>query len=180
MNQAEKKKWKEAGGLKLYYTHEGIGIDSIVFDIGSYYGSWAKTIADKYGAHIYGFEPVQEFYRRARRGLKNYSKITMLPFGLGSHTRKETMFVSRDSSSLFFKKGKQETVRIISIEDFMSQFKIAFVDLACINIQGGEYELLNFMCSTGLVLKFNRILLQFHEYENIGSFAEREEIRKKL
>lgn len=179
----EQKRWVRDGGMELLYAVEGISSDSVIFDIGVYGGRWTKEIAERYGPNIYGFEPVKEFYRITEKALASYPKVKIFNFGLGGYTRQSLMSVNGSSSSLVEMGKKQEVVRIVSIKEFMSQRGIDFVDLASINIEGGEYELLDFMFSEGLMPTFGAILLQLHEHTkagDIGHRAEREAVREKL
>ena len=181
------KKWAGAGGLKLEHMFYGnIGPDSIVFDIGLNTGDWAKTIAERYDSHIYGFEPIKRFCQGAKENLTEYSKAKVFNFGLGGFTRQAIMAVDKASTTLVGAGNmfhEYKTVDIKSIKEFMSEQDIDFVDLAEINIEGAEYELLDFMCDTGLISKFGIIHLQLHEHGNtgtIGQFKEREAIRRRL
>jgi len=176
----EKQKWLRGDGPRLQYTFEHIGPDSVVFDIGLYKGNWSKIIAQKYNPHIYGFEPVCEFYLQAWEILAAYPKVKLFNFGLGNNTYRDRIFIRNDSSSLLGESDNCETVQIVSIKDFMLQSGIDFVDLACINIEGAEYKLLDFMFSEGLMPKFDAVFLQLHEMSVVGCRAEREDIRRNL
>lgn len=181
------KSWKRLGGLGLEHEYyKNINSDSVVFDIGLNEGAWSKTIAEKYNPYIYGFDPIERFCRVAQETLAEYPKAKIFNFGLGGLTRQAIIAVDRGSTT-FVEAGNMfheyQTVDIKSIKEFMSEQKIDFVDLAEINIEGAEYELLNFMCDTGLISKFGTILLQLHEHgdrKTTGQFEEREAIRRRL
>lgn len=179
MIEEEKRKWSKGGGQELLYAFEGIGSDSIVFDIGLYKGGWSERITRKYDPYIYGFEPVSEFYQDAQKALAKHPKVKVLNFGLGKNTRQATIYIKGDAASLMEGKGRRAEVEIKSIKEFMSEFNIDFVDLAAINIEGGEYELLDFMISAGLMPKFGMLLIQFHE-AGTGHRYKREVIRTML
>lgn len=163
MIKEEKQRWLEDGGQELQYDFEGIGPESIVFDIGLYTGNWSERIAQRYGPTIYGFEPVGEFYQKAKEVLAKYPKVTVFNFGLGRDTRQATIFVNRDATSLIDETGQPNLIEIKSIKDVMLEFDIDFVDLTSINIEGAEYELLDSMFSVGLMPEFGLLLIQFHE-----------------
>lgn len=162
----------------MQYTFEGVSPDSIVFDIGLFKGNWSEKIAQKYDPTIYGFEPVGEFYQDAKKGLAEYPKVKLFNFGLGKETRQAPIFVNGTLTSLINETGQplREVVEIKSIRDVMSEFDIDFVDLASINIEGGEYELLDYMIIAGLIPKFGSLFIQFHE---VNGF-HRVDIREKL
>lgn len=176
MNKEEKQRWLKDGGQELQYIFDGIGPGSILFDIGLYQGKWSKGMSEKYDPFIYGFEPVTEFFSDAQKVLEFNPKVKLFNFGLGGCTRESFIFVDGDATSLVTKCGREETVRIVSIKEVMSELGIVFIDLASINIEGGEYELLDCMFSEGLMPNFGSLLIQFHE----NGRNEREDIRKKL
>lgn len=176
-------RWFRNGGEKLQYNFEGIGPDSIIFDIGLHKGKWSAGMIHKYNCYIYGFEPVKEFYEDALKVFAGNSKVKLFNFGLAGNTRQAVISINEASSSLVGAGDRYEMVRVVSIKDFMSEHKIDFVDLASVNIEGAEYELLDSMFSENLMSKFGKILLQFHEHikiGNIGHLAERDAVRKKL
>lgn len=176
----EKQRWLQDNGPQLQHTFNLIGANSVIFDIGLYKGDWSKVIAQKYNPYIYGFEPVCEFYQQAQKTLAEYPKVKVFNVGLGDHTHQDIISINNDSSSLLGESDNCETVQIISIKDFMARSGINFVDLVCINIEGAEYALLNFMFSEGLMPKFDAVLLQFHELGVVGCHAERDDIRRNL
>ena len=54
-------------------------------------------------------------------------------------------------------------VDLIKIDDFLLQEKIEKVDLLKMNIEGGEYDLLEHMIKNNLTSKFENIQVQFHD-----------------
>ena len=176
MIREEKQRWLKDGGEELQYIFDGIGPGSIVFDIGLYRGKWSKGMSERYDPFIYGFEPVPEFFGDAQKSLEFNPKVKLFNIGLGGDTRESFIFVDGDATSLVTKCGREETVKIVSIKEFMSGHGIQYVDLASINIEGGEYELLDFMFSEGLMPNFGALLIQFHE----NGRYESEDIRKNL
>lgn len=184
-NKEEELRWLRDGGEKLQHNFEGIGPESIVFDIGLHKGLWSAAMVRKYNCYIYGFEPVKTFYKDALsvKVFADNPKVKLFNFGFAGNTRQAVISVDGASSSLVGISNKHEMVQVVSIKDFISESKIDFIDLASINIEGAEYELLDFMFSENLMPKFDRILLQFHEHikiGNIGHLAERNAIRKRL
>ncbi len=163
MNQIEKQKWLDAGGHELQRTFEGIGPDSVVFDIGLYKGAWTGDLVLKYNPYIYGFEPVEEFYKSATRVLARCPKVKLFNFGLGAVSEEVFIYIDNDSTSLIKESGHCQMVDIESIKDFMVEHNIDTVDLASINIEGAEYDLLKYLIDDGLVTKFKRLMIQFHE-----------------
>jgi hypothetical protein len=58
-----------------------------------------------------------------------------------------------------------EEIRMISLLEYMDDHIPTKVDLIAINIEGGEYELLDAMFSDhGTANQFNYVLIQFHDF----------------
>ncbi len=163
MNQIEKQKWLTAGGYELQNTFAGIGPDSTVFDIGLYKGAWTSDIVRKYDSNIYGFEPVRDFYESARRVLAKCPKVKLFNFGLGEVSDRIFIYVDNDSTSIIKESAHTQMVDIESIKAFMVEYSIDVVDLTSINIEGAEYDLLQYLIDDGLITKFKRLMIQFHE-----------------
>ncbi len=179
MNQIEKQKWIDAGGPELQRTFEGIGPDSIVFDIGLYRGAWTGDIVRKYDSHVYGFEPVRDFYESAQRALAKCPKVRLFNFGLGETSDEVFIYLDQDSTSLIKESARAQMVEIESIKAFMAEYDIGAVDLASINIEGAEYDLLQYLIDDGLITKFKRLMIQFHEI-GVNHLSLRKEIRHSL
>jgi hypothetical protein len=73
---------------------------------------------------------------------------------------------------------------ILSFEDFVREYNVDHIDLMKINIEGGEYELLEHMIEKDLIGMVDQFIIQFHNKDlglNIYKAKERrDEIRKAL
>lgn len=162
--------------LRLNYD---LSEDSIVFDIGGYEGQWASDIFAKYCCQIYIFEPVCEYAENIKERFKKNPKIHVYPFGLASEDRLDEIAICQDSSSIFKKGRNKNIVKLINIEKFMHEHNIKNVDLIKINIEGGEYELLEYLISNQNVTRFKDIQVQFHKFMPHAE-KRRSKIQKEL
>ena len=80
-------------------------------------------------------------------------------------TRDETldMHHSADGSGAFVQ-GESEQVRILEVTQFLQQHGIERIDLLKVNIEGGEYELLEHLIATGDIRKVRKLQVQFHDF----------------
>ena len=69
-----------------------------------------------------------------------------------------------DSSSVFEKEGSAVEIKIVEAEKFFQQNNIDVIDLIKINIEGGEYGLLDHLIETGRIKKMKNIQVQFHDF----------------
>jgi len=139
--------------------------NSLVFDVGGYVGQWASDIYGMYNCHIYIFEPVQYFVENIKKRFERNKKININSFGLGGKNETISINVSADGSSTIKKVSNNKTdVKIVDIIEFIKQNNIQKIDLIKINIEGGEYELLNRLIDSGFIHNIDNILVQFHNF----------------
>ena len=163
--------------LRLDY---GLDENSIVFDIGGYKGEFARDIFCKYGANIYVFEPLKEFYDICINRFKKNKKVHSYHFGLADRTFNTHIHVSDNASSIFNVDGIKTKITLKSISDFLNENNIELVDLMKINIEGGEYDLLESLIDKGLISKFRNIQVQFHDFIIDNPRERMENIQKEL
>jgi len=174
------KKWYSDGGndKEWRYTYP-LTKGSVVFDVGGYEGEWTETICKKYDCQVYVFEPVKEYYEKLEKKFMNNKKIHVFGFGLAGRTHTAKISHQAESSSTFKRSSDSETINLVDIKSFCDEHKIGKIDLIKINIEGGEYELLDRILATGLIRKIDRLLIQFHDFVLNGEL-KMEGIQRKL
>ena len=138
----ELKKWKKDQGDKLLRLNYELNENSVVFDIGGYEGEWSLKIFNKYKCKIYIFEPITIFANIIKNKFIKNNKIKVYAFGLGKKDTSTNINLDEDGSSLYKKSKKIEKVEIKNIANFINNYKIEKIDLMKINIEGGEYDLM--------------------------------------
>ena len=173
------RKWYADGGdYKLRYKYN-LGKSSLAFDVGGYQGQWASDLFSRYCCHICVFEPVSEFAEEMRKRFTQNDKIEIFQFGLGGSSRTEVIHISNESSSIFGKSQNREKAQIVDVNEWIKKKGIDKIDLMKVNIEGGEYELLDRLLSTRLIEKIENIQIQFHNISN-SSRSDMERIHKEL
>lgn len=169
---------------KIRWENYPLSKDSIVFDVGGYRGDWSQKIIEKYNPYIYIFEPVPEFSAVIKKRFKRNPKVSVFTIGLFDKSMVHQMTVFRDSSSMYDKgdhrsRGPKITVKLVDIHEFLIEKGITEIDLIKINIEGGEYRLLQRMIDKRIVEKCHDIQIQFHSsYPNSAEL--RDQIRRSL
>lgn len=160
------RRWYADGGDDRFRFAYTLGPDSLVLDIGGYEGQWASDLYSRYRCRIVVFEPVAEFARSIAARFAHNDAIEVLQCGLGGTSRSETIHIRGASSSTQRKKNKSapETIQIIDAEKWFRENDVDTVDLMKINIEGGEYELLERLIATGSIEKVDNIQVQFHNF----------------
>lgn len=159
------KKWFSDGGDQAFRFDYDLNENSIVIDLGGYQGQWASDLFGRYQCRIFIFEPVTTFADQIDIRFRNNNKINVYPYGLGGDSRSEEVYLAADGTSLFGDAGNKEKIQIIDVKDWLNENIAgqANIDLIKINIEGGEYELLDRLIETGLIAAIENIQVQFHD-----------------
>ena len=154
------------------YTHNinyELNDNSVIIDLGGYLGLWVDEILKKNNPHIPNIilvEPVPEFYNHLVTKYKNYEKIKVMNVGVSTDKNETTksLYVSNDGSSTNFNTNVNSVIQIktLPIDKILSDNNINQVDLLQINIEGDEYELMEYMIESKIINIFKNIQIQFH------------------
>lgn len=173
------RKWYADGGnYKMRFDYD-LNEESVALDVGGYQGQWASDLFSRYRCNIYVFEPVSDFAERIRTRFLHNDKIKVFSFGLGGSSRTETIYISKDSSSIYGGNTDCEQTKIVDVKDWICDQGIDTIALIKINIEGGEYELLDRLIETKLVEKIDNIQVQFHNISK-ESRIQMERIQQEL
>lgn len=170
----------DKGDATLRLDYPSLNKNSVVFDIGGYQGDFANSIHTKYGCKVYLFEPHPKFYKKSALRFKDNQKIITFNYGLSN---KNGIFelTDDDDGSSFMNEKKNTTIicEIRDIIDVFNELNIQNIDLMKINIEGGEYPLLQHIAENGNLDIIDNYQIQFHNFiENAP--RKREEIISAL
>jgi len=173
------RKWWADGGDDAFRYAYPLTERSFVMDLGGYKGQWASDIFARYQCRIAVFEPVKGFAANIRARFEHNRLISTFAIGLGASTRRATIGVCMDGSSIFKRAAIEEYIEIVDVHDWLRNAGEKTVDLLKINIEGGEYELLERLIETDDVSSIGNIQVQFHKVDD-NSKARMNEIRRIL
>lgn len=157
-------KWFKDNGDKTHRINYELKEDAIVIDLGGYEGQWAADIFCKYACNIYIFEPFIEYAYNIENRFQNNSKIKIFNYGLAAKDCIEKLYISADGSSIHKMADSAVEIELKNIDNFFNNQNIHFVNLMKINIEGGEFDLLEHLIESGLVLTIENIQVQFHDF----------------
>jgi FkbM family methyltransferase len=148
---------------------------AVVLDVGAFEGEWTTRILDRATAkgpqrlRIEAFEPAPSGHKRLRALLGDEPRVALHPFGLGGRDRDEQMVIAGPGTSLYAAPSGPEplgtaTVPIRDVDGVLTSLGIEELDLVKINIEGGEFELIDRLHDTGWLARTGTVLVQFHEF----------------
>ncbi|MBI2240491.1 MAG: FkbM family methyltransferase [Magnetospirillum gryphiswaldense] len=157
------RRWRAENGEELRLDYP-LTADSVVFDVGAYTGEWAADIAERYGCFIHLFEPVPDSCAQARQRFAGNPKVRVHEFALGVRTGFADIHLNGTGSSLFGGgEDDRVQVRVREIGSVLDELGLSHVDLCKINIEGAEFDLLEYLLDSGLMVAFGDLQIQFHD-----------------
>jgi FkbM family methyltransferase len=147
-----------------YVEGMNMNSDSVIIDLGTYKGYTTKLLSDLYKSKIYTFEPMIPFAKEAAEACASHPNITVLPYGLGKGNFDFFMNMAGDSTSMIVG-GNSDSATNCSMRDFfdfLTEKNITTIDLLHINIEGAEYDLLDYIFSNNFQVNIRYLIVQFH------------------
>ncbi len=169
-------RWKLTKSENKRYCYD-LNEDSVVFDGGGYKGDFADEIVKRYNPKVYIFEPVHEFADLISIRFKDNEKVKVYKFGLSDYSSQNKMYISEDGSSVYCNNSKQmETVSMVNIVEFIEENAIDKIDLLKLNIEGGEYAVLDKLFESGYIRIVKYLQIQFHNVSDNSISRMKEQI----
>lgn len=172
--------WFEADGDRTLRLNYPLHKDAVVFDLGGYKGEFATDIFNKYGAIIYVFEPILSFYEIIKEKFTHTEKVKPFQYGLAGKDAEMQISLTDNSSSVYITSKTTETIKLKSIVNFIKAHSIQHIDLIKINIEGGEYDVLEALIENNMLTRFTDIQIQFHDFIIPNAKERMQSIQKEL
>lgn len=179
--QKAHQRWIADNGENKRYEYN-LEANSIVWDVGGFEGEFADIIYKKYGCSVVIFEPVPRFYKMLSDRFKGNNKIVSHSFGLSNEDKILEFGIVGDASSSHLCSNEKLETQKLEVRDAAKFFReegSKKVDLIKVNIEGGEYELLDSLLKADLIKNFKNIQVQFHKIDK-DSFNKYQTIVDKL
>lgn len=178
-----------AGGSTLLYEELPVSETDLVIDAGGYHGEWTAGMLARYGCHSELFEPAPAFVSICQRTFARNKRVRIHPVALGSANQRLRFIEASSSTSAFQteKAGVGFDAQMLEVDDVVREvlkrhhLSDAGGSIACLklNIEGGEYEVLETLIQSGGIGHFGCLLIQFHRQP--ADYAQRyETIVRKL
>ncbi|MDP1683936.1 FkbM family methyltransferase [Hydrogenophaga sp.] len=156
--------WVRALGDQTLRMDYEISAEEIVLDVGGFEGQWASDIFSRYLCSIHVFEPVPRFANAIRQRFSRNPSIQLHEAALGSNDATLSITIDGDASSTLLEGEQHIDVPILRCADVIARHAWSEIALMKINIEGGEYELLEHLLDTGFVSRVRNFQVQFHDF----------------
>lgn len=169
----DKKQKALLGALGDFYRHGGnaqlfdlpVRTGEVVIDAGGFEGDWTARMLTRYGCRSEVYEPVPEFADHCRQLFAQNSWVKVHAAGVGGSTRLTTFHIAQDGTSEFIsadQQGQSLETQILDIAEIIHALGTDQIACLKLNIEGGEYEVLERLIQTGLIAQVRSLLIQFH------------------
>lgn len=134
-----------------------------ILDVGGYAGDFAGHFVELYNANVTVFEPVSKFAAQIEERFAGDPRVRVHEAGLSDKDEGAEFSLSANASGAFGSSGGERVQVILwDAERFLGQCGTNEWHLAKLNIEGGEYALLNRLIDTGRIASIKHIQVQFH------------------
>ena len=154
----------DAGGESLRFNYTGLDKHSVIFDLGGYEGQWASDIYGRFRSTIYIFEVYKPYYDKIKERFSLNNDINIFNYGLSAENTDIRITIDDVGTSAFKRSENMIDAQLKNVRDFIVENEIQKIDLMKINIEGGEYELLTYLISSGIVKQIVNLQIQFHDF----------------
>lgn len=154
--------YRNGGGRLLYELP--IATNDLVIDAGGFQGEWTSKMLVKYGCRSEIFEPIPAYSENLQRMFRDNRMVRVHSAAIGGYARITNFSMESDGSTEFHSKGGSDSIEV-EVNDICTFIEsIDEESVACfkLNIEGGEYEVLERIIDTGQVSLFKSLLIQFH------------------
>lgn len=154
---------------------------SIVLDVGAYTGQWTSKVVDRYGCQVYAFEPAPAGVKRLHALFDDDPRVHVLPYGLGNEDQTVSMALAGPGSSIYADSSRIgfAEIQIRDVVGVLDELGLTRIDVLKVNIEGGEFDLLDRIIDSGWLRRTDQLLIQFHEWHP-QAYYRRWRIRRVL
>ena len=154
--------WRD-GGNQLLYDDLPVTVGDLIIDAGGYKGEWSIQMIARFGCVSEIFEPAPEYFDYCRNYFKNNSNVVVHKAALGGKNRKTTFNHLGNGTSEYRGDGEAFSfeAEVIDVASILSKEDSR---IACfkLNIEGGEYEVLERMIQCKIITSCDSLIIQFH------------------
>jgi FkbM family methyltransferase len=161
--EAQQAEWYAIDGDRTLRVVYPLDSGAVVVDAGAYHGDWAAVMIARYACRTEVFEPVGSFVEVLQRRFAANPLVTVHPYGLGARDETVELHVERGASSAVLRPTGSAVERGVLRDAAAWMAASPAIDLMKVNIEGGEYDLLERILEEGLMRRIRFLQVQFHD-----------------
>lgn len=155
--------WLAAGGDDAFRYNTELKAGDVVFDLGGYKGEFTSRIMkDGVQFHIFEINPVM--IKLLNTKFNSSPMVSVHPFGLG-HKNIAGSSVGSGSGAGFMR-NESGNILIRDFVEFVDELAIDKIDLLKVNIEGPEYDLIEYLDRAKILKNIKELQIQPHDFED--------------
>lgn len=145
---------------KLFEDFQFLDGDSVLV-LGGYLGDSVRKWLRFPQINVVVVEPVNEYFEELQKSFGSNSRVTLFNVAVGGRNGEIDIFIDGLESGFRAKGAHSQKAKIVKFEEFLSGLHQtpAVIEL---NIEGGEYEVLQNLIEYDLLKSIKTLLVQFH------------------
>ena len=158
-----------AGGDQKFRYSFDCKREGVILDVGAFEGEFAKFHADT-ADMVICFETNKVAVKALHKRFHNYDNVRIYDFGIGSKTFRGRMVGKGPGASIVFDDNADVIIRdVVSV---FEELNLNEVTLMKVNIEGGEFDLIQALCDSGLIRNIREIHIQAHDFadKNLNNY----------
>ncbi len=173
--------WSDNGDVTRRLNYDHLTEDSVIMDLGGFNGDWTANMVNKYNCTSHIFEPVEHLIKGIASRFAGDKRVKCYDVAVGNEKKKCKIYHGEDETSLFSLGSEEnfDTIKMVEVEDVFNKIGLDFVDVIKLNIEGGEFDLLDAIIAKNIQPKLGNLQIQFHKVAD-DSIERRESICKEL
>ena len=167
----EFERWFGDNGDETRLLDHDLDSNSIVFEVWGYTGEFSEQIYNKFNCNLYVFEPISEFCEQLKGKFEKTEKVFVFNYGLSSSDCETEALIDKDNgenSTLLEREiitnANIQKITLKKVDNVLELNNIDYIDLFSLNIEGGEYSLLEYMVTSPIISRIKNIQIQFHDF----------------
>jgi FkbM family methyltransferase len=155
------RQYSRDGHNELLFRDLVLNSDSTVIDFGGYVGDFSEEIRRRFDSEIHIFEPMPIFSKALNVRFEFNNKIHVHSHAVGL-ARREIFLAPDGEATSEFRGSDGLRCEMRALEETVL-VEFSWVDVIAINIEGGEYELIQALDHSVILSKVGHLLIQFHK-----------------
>jgi FkbM family methyltransferase len=156
-------KWNKDDGNNKLILNYPLTEDSWILELGGFEGWFTQKAVSETKSNIIVLEPINQFCEKIQTKFQDNPKVHVECKGISDKRGSTIIYVNGDSSSQHIQvSGIKNEIELYPLEYFLEKYNINKIDLAQLNIEGEEYNLLDHWISTGQINLIKYLQIQYH------------------
>ena len=166
------------GYTDFLYHNLDLQPEDTVLVLGGYLGDSVQRWLDISENKIFVVEPVEDYFKELQLRFEDHPRVELFQLALGDKNGTAQIYIDGLKSGSSANSGSVQSSKLVAANEFVANLAIQ-PSIIEINIEGGEYPVMQNLFDSKLVSEIKTLIIQFHRftYENE---IYRSEIRANL